>query len=80
MLSSVARSGPLAALVTATKQTVPALSKEITPFFAISGNKVASDVSKESYTSWNLASQLPQANGGLGLKPAAVFGIGGIKH
>jgi len=75
MLSSVARSGPLAALVTATKQTVPSVTREITPFFAASGKKV-SDVSKESYTSFSLASQVPQSQGGLGLRQAAVFGIG----
>jgi len=70
MLSCVARSGPLAALVTATKQTVPAVGREITPFFAISGNK-ASDVGKESLTSYSLAGQLPQSR-----NPAAVYGIG----
>jgi ubiquinol-cytochrome c reductase iron-sulfur subunit len=75
MLSSVARSGPLAALLTATKQTVPGLSKEFTPYFAISGNK-ASDVSKVSCTSWSLAKQLPQAQGSVGLNPTAVYGIG----
>lgn len=77
MLSCVARSGPLAALASATKQTVPSLSKEITPFFAVAGNKASvSDVCKESHTSYSLATQLPQAHGALGLRPAAVFGIG----
>ena len=71
MLSSVARSGPLAALASATKQTVPSLSKEITPFFAISANKASSDVSKKAHTNYTLATQLPKSHNSVS------FGIGG---
>ena len=73
MISSISRSGSLAASVVASKAVTPTAIRQIVPGVVQKGQKTLIQPAQEAHTNYTLASQVP--SGTLSLKPRVSVGI-----